>query len=167
MIVFGIDPGWSGAVATIERRDGKKFTNVYKMPETEYGIADICRKLAAQSAETEVHGVLEHVWGRAGEAQQNVWKFAGNFFSWRMGLIMAGVRYDLVTPQKWQAEFQLLERSIPSMTRKEAAQRKRMKKNRHKVKAQELFPRIRVNLDNCDALLIAVWADLHLRRKPA
>lgn len=159
MIVLGIDPGWSGAIAMIERREnGSRCTRVWKMPETDVGIAELAKKLAA----FEPNGtVLELVNCRPGEAQPNVWKFAGNFFAWKMALLLVGIEYDLVVPQTWQKEFALIVPGINQIPdRKLREKAKRDKKGLNKAEAQRQFPNLKVTLANCDALLIARFAEL-------
>lgn len=167
MLVFAIDPGWSGSIVTIERRDGKKLTNVFKMPENERGIVARARELAEIGKRIPVRGLVENVWARPGEATGSIWKFAGNVFGWRMALLALDVRYDLIVPEKWQAEFQLIEHWPKGLTEKERSALKREKKRRHVAAAQELFPRLRVTLDNVDGLLLAQYAYIHLARRSA
>lgn len=154
-VVFGVDPGWGGCVAVIERLEGKRRVQVHKMPKTEFGIAALAKQLAERGA----RGLIEQVGPRPGEAAQNGWKFAANYFGWRMALICAGVPHALIMPQKWQAEFDLLVKGISKLPKAEQEAAKREKKRRQRDLAQGLFPKLRVTLENCDGLLIALYAD--------
>lgn len=159
MIFLGIDPGWSGAIATIERREnGSRRTSLWKMPETDVGIAVLAKKLATLGI---TGAVLELVNTRPGEAQPSVWKFAANFFGWKMALLLVGIEYDLVQPQIWQKEFALIVPGISKIPDKKMREKaKREKKNLNKAEAQRQFPSLKVTLANCDALLIARYAEL-------
>ena len=59
----------------------------------------------------------------------------------------AGIRWEYVTPQKWQREFGLI---LPKLSNTD-------KKNRHKAVAQQLFPDVKITHAIADALLIAEY----------
>jgi hypothetical protein len=65
-----------------------------------------------------------------------------------MALIASGVPFEAVTPGKWQKEFGLLAKKGETKT---------AKKNRHKARAQELFPDLKITHATADALLIAEY----------
>lgn len=158
MSYLGIDPGWSGGIATIEKLpSGGRRTSVWRMPESDIGIAILSRKLARLGIK---RAVLESVNCRPGEAQTNVWKFAANFFGWRMALLMAEIDYDLVIPQTWQKAFGLIVPGISKLNGKEYEKARRAKKHLNAAEARRIFPSIKVTLLNCDALLIARYAQL-------
>jgi len=77
----------------------------------------------------------------------STFKFGQNFGT-LLGILAAlGIPHERITPGKWQKEFGLIRRDKNETITE--------KKNRHKARAQELFPAVRVTHAVADALLIA------------
>ena len=130
--------------------------------------------------------------GNAGPAAAN---FAAHVGALKMALIALKVPTELITPQKWQVAFvgkhpspplpnvpeireypqemamaqrKIAQKNAKKRRDKELAKRKRIRKNRMKEKAQQLFPYIKVTLWNADALgMLYVGEHNDILPKPA
>ncbi len=78
-----------------------------------------------------------------------MFSFGRNYGFLRGCLHCLKIPFEEVTPAKWQREFSLL--------RTDKAETNTAKKNRHKAKAQQLFPDTNVTHAIADALLIAEY----------
>lgn len=144
---IGADPGVSGGIAILS----DSTTDVFKMPETERDLWDSLNGLRAQCI-----GLLEQLGatprdketGQARQSPSSMLKMGRNYGSLRMAFVAAGIPFEEVLPRKWQAEYGLLSKPNESKTDK---------KNRHKQKAQNLFPSVKVTHATADALLIAEY----------
>ena len=85
----------------------------------------------------------------------STFKFGRSYGNLEAFLIAAEIPFERVVPSVWQREFGLISKKGETKT---------AKKNRHKAKAQELFPSVKVTHAVADALLIAEW---HRRRLAA
>lgn len=141
------DPGKSGAFARIiVPQEGAHHIETWDMPETEKDLLDLVKELAKG---IDVKGMLERVNGMPGQSGVAMFTFGRGYGNIRMALISAGIPFDDVSPQKWQAYL-----GIP---KKKKLEKKTTHKNRLKAKAQELYPNVKVTLANADALLIATY----------
>lgn len=144
MIFIGIDPGASGGIAWID----DVVPVAGKMHATE---SDIWRHVERLSLNRPrpVKAVIEKVGAMPKQGLSSTFKFGQSYGSLRMALIAAGIPFDEVTPQKWQKELGLIRSNKnESITDK---------KNRHKAKAQQLFPGLKITHHVADALLIAEY----------
>jgi len=153
MIVIGIDPGITGAVAaidagnvvaiwdapTIEIRVGKKTKNDY-MPS----------EMAAIFSRNELeiaHVFIEKVGAMPGQGVVSMFGFGNGFGSWLGILAALKLPYTLVTPQAWKKEI------MRGMRDKDAA----------RLRAQQLFPALteklsrKKDIGRADAVLIAEY----------
>ena len=142
MIVIGIDPGKSGGIAW----RNELYMRSEKMPATERDVVDVLRPLSLQ---TPVHCFIEAVGAMPGQGVTSMFSFGQGYGFLRGCLHCLDIRFEKVTPQKWQREFGLL--------RTDKAETNTAKKNRHKAKAQQLFPGTNVTHAIADALLIAEY----------
>ena len=142
MIYLGIDPGESGAIAWID--DNKPGYQLLK-GLTEQDVLTTIYDLSM----SECFAFIEQVHSMPSQGVVSVWKFSGSYHGLRMALAAAGIRRETVTPGEWQKEFGLL--------RKNKEETKTEKKNRHKARAQELFPMFKISHGNADALLISEY----------
>jgi hypothetical protein len=143
------------------------------MPETETDVVNMLREaIATRPIGSEVVVTIEKVGGYAGGAGQP----GSAMFSFGKGvgilygaLLMAQVRIEEVTPQKWQKALSLGNKesircpinASPIERKRIAAQNARYKtewKNKLKAEAQRLFPSVKVTLKTADALLIYEYA---------
>ena len=143
MIVIGIDPGKSGGIVS---RNRQFVCSADKMPATERDVVNILRPL---SATKEVHCFLERVGAMPGQGVTSMFSFGQGYGFLRGCLYCLKIPFEEVTPQKWQREFGLL--------RTNKDETNTAKKNRHKARAQQLFPDENVTHSIADALLIAEY----------
>jgi len=154
MLYIGIDPGASGGIAYVDRDEDQKACAV-KMPATE---RDTWDEMCPHDGDY-VFIAIEKVGPSRGDYRDkkrkqgvsSAFKFGVNYGLLRGFVISLGVRWDDVSPQKWQREFGLVFPKAMNLTPTE-------KKNRHKAKAQQLFPHLKITHAIADALLIAEWA---------
>jgi crossover junction endodeoxyribonuclease RuvC len=153
---IGIDPGNSGGIAAIDEQGAVKLLKTDLSSVTESDIADFLLEIIGDFHDApDVLCVMEIVGAnrsrRKGDVAQgasSMFTFGQNYGTLRGMLAAFGVRRHYVRPQKWQPCFSLTGRKDESTTEK---------KNRHKAKAQELFPDVKVTLWNADALLLATY----------
>ena len=152
MLYIGIDPGKSGGIAYVYDDDATAAVAV-KMPATDRDIwlALCCHDEANTRVAIEKVGPSRgHDNGRQ-QGVSSAFRFGLNYGVLRGCLVASGIPFDVVSPQKWQREFGLVFPKAMGLTSTE-------KKNRHKAKAQELFPHLKITHAIADALLIAEWA---------
>lgn len=155
MILIGIDPGKGGGVAWASATEQQAWDiHAAKMPPTERDICDLLASLCG-----DCRAVIEHVGPGQGKGQSAAWKLSASYHGLRMALIALGISFETVHPGVWQREFSLLRQS--------KTETDTQKKNRHKARAQELFPAHRITHATADALLILEWARRHPRAEAA
>lgn len=147
-LVIGIDPGLSGGIAVLDM-DGS-VVEVRKMPETPQDILESLRRYCGTTIfSNEVVCYLEKVGlGMPGQSSKATATFSRHNGHLEMALLALGIRTNDVTPNKWEKFYQLGRSTGFGKTEW---------KNRLKSKAQQLFPKERVTLSVCDALLIAEY----------
>ena len=151
MIIFGIDPGVSGAISVMEN---KKVIEVFDMPTMIDGkknkkqvngaqVTNIIKEKINNSQETIV--VVEHVNAMPGQGVTSMFNF-GQSFGVVKGICSAlGLPIYFVRPTKWKKHFNLIK------TNKDAS----------RTKAIEMYPEISNKLhrkkdsNKADAILIA------------
>ena len=149
---IGIDPGVSGGIALIDQGPVNSEAGAVKMPATERDIWEAIRDMGTAVepfAYIERLGAMprdEH--GKARQNPTTMFKMGVNYGLLRMCLIASGIPFDEVLPRKWQADFGLLRRPSETITQK---------KNRHKQKAQQLWPSLKITHAIADALLICEY----------
>jgi crossover junction endodeoxyribonuclease RuvC len=149
-IFIGIDPGNSGSIAVID--DSTGTVDFMKCKETE---SDLFRFLSDEICDCPAtlnmfgFALIERVSSMPGQGVSSTFKFGQSYGFLRGILIASGIPFEEVTPQKWQKVFGLI--------RKSKAESNTDKKNRHKAKAQQLFPSVKITHANADALLIAEY----------
>lgn len=143
--LIAIDPGANGGIA-IYSVSSRKIIEVVKMPATP---SDLLEYLARFKDNSVCY--LERVQGLPGMGGAAMFSF-GRGFGWiEMALICLKIKTVEVTPQKWQKALQLGVRGDKTATQW---------KNKLKVRAQQLFPEVRITLAVSDALLILEYARL-------
>ena len=144
--IIGIDPGANGGIAVLDI-DGNVI-DVRRMPDTPQDILEHLRKFAG----TELFGseavcYMEKVGtGMPGQSSKATATFARHCGHLEMALLALGIKTNDVTPNKWEKTYQLGKSTGISKTEW---------KNKLKSKAQQLFPKEKVTLAVCDALLLA------------
>ena len=142
MIIIGIDPGKSGAVAVWN----EGIDRITKCPDSPEKMADEIRKIKKHK---NIIAYIERVHAFPTDGRSSAFKFGMNYGEW-LG-ILASMRIEtvLVTPQKWMKHFkEKFNIKLP----KEKPQRKR----KLKEIASQYTDRT-VTLYNSDAILIAVY----------
>ena len=135
MTTIGIDAGKNGGIAWIT--DGKPC--VEKMPDTLQDLWELFRDI---TSEGECRAYLEQIHSSPQMGVVSSFTFGNGFGHLEMALTAAGIPFERVRPQVWQ-------KAMGCMTKGD--------KNVSKRKAQELFPRIKMNHYIADALLIAAY----------
>ena len=145
MICIGIDPGpVSGCIAWIDN--------------SEVGYVEIrhCTKKDLHTTlqdlrfgDDHVFALMEQVHAMPKQGIASTWRFGENFGQLEMALIAADIPHEFIVPGEWQREF--------GLKRKSKDETKSAKKKRHRQKAEELFPGIKITNINADALLIAEY----------
>jgi len=140
--ILGIDPGWSGGAALLDRAaDVALVVSFSTMTE-----ADIVRTIKSMSRSGTIC-FLERVHSMPAQGVASSFKF-GMIYGLLRGLVIGKCRMIDVTPQKWQTTLGCLTQGD---------------KNISKAKAQQLFPGVKVTHGNADALCIAYYGHLQER----
>ena len=177
MIVIGIDPGAGGGIAVLRTYTTKTWSVApHKMPETE---SDTFRLIEESVTSALFYAFIEHVHavgtkgprchackqpqpipgtqcrmcGQHRQMRQGIAstaKFMQGYGFLRGCLHGAQIPFEAVSPGVWQREFGLVFPKKLGLSPTE-------KKNRHKARAQELFPGVKVIHATADALLIATY----------
>ncbi len=151
MIIFGIDPGVSGAISILEN---KKVIEVFDMPTMIDGkknkrqvngsqVANIIKEIFNKEKETVV--VVEHVNAMPGQGVTSMFNFGQSFGVIKGVCAALGLPIYFVRPTKWKKHFNLIK------THKDAS----------RTKVIEVYPEISSKLsrkkdsNKADAILIA------------
>jgi hypothetical protein len=137
---IGVDPGASGSICAINETAFPVLTLSLK-DKTDHDIREAL--LLVVGAGLPMSGVLERVHAMPKQGVSSTFKFGASFGALGAHLVWAGVRFELVTPHKWQASLGCLSRGNKNVTKR---------------KAQEMFPTVRVTHAIADGLLLAVYA---------
>jgi len=153
MLILAIDPGQTGGFAW--KREKQIYTQL--MPDTPKDIIESLRKIAqtADGYETlicYIERVGGYMPGNSGPASVKFAKHTGHL---EMALIALNISYREVLPAVWMKQFIGVQKYPPSM---KAGQKKTLRKNKIKQKAQALYPDIKVTLAISDALGILNYA---------
>lgn len=133
---IGIDPGKSGGIAWI---DAYGDVEAVKMPQT---LADLNELFLDIAAEPSSFAMLEKVHSSPQMGVRSAFTFGENKGALKMGLTGVHIRFDEVTPQKWQSRLNCLSKGDKNVT---------------KARAQGLFPHLKITHATADALLIAEY----------
>lgn len=138
----GIDPGKSGAIAVIDAEGC--FVAVVKLKETEQDIWTwMVKELGIGYGKSGHFAVLEKVGAMPRQGLSSTFKF-GVSYGFCRGILTANrIRFEEVTPAKWQGALGC---------------RTKGDKNITKAAAQRLFPTVKITHANADALLLAEYA---------
>ena len=161
MIIFGIDPGVSGAISVLEN---KKVIEVFDMPTMIDGkknkkqvngaqVTNIIKERLDSEKEKEIAVVVEHVNAMPGQGVTSMFNF-GQSFGVIKGICSAlSLPIYFVRPTKWKKHFNLIK------TNKDAS----------RTKVIEVYPEISSKLhrkkdsNKADAILIArYFNDTHI-----
>jgi crossover junction endodeoxyribonuclease RuvC len=139
---MGIDPGKSGSIVVLS---GSRIYTI-SLKETERDIWEFIQVMSMPSG--NVRAYLEKVSPMPKEGVSSVFKFGQSYGMLRGFLIASCIPFEWVTPATWCKAFGL---------KKSKNETKVEWKNKHKAKAQELFPKEKITHALADALLIAEY----------
>jgi len=137
MIYLGVDPGASGAIATIDH-DVIETCVLNPKKNTERDIADFLNGYRY----SKCFAILEQVNAMPKQGVVSMFKFGQSFGFLRGLLIAMGIPFEMVRPAKWQGYMKC---------------RTGGDKNITKAKASELFPSLKITHDIADAVLLAEY----------
>jgi crossover junction endodeoxyribonuclease RuvC len=138
-LYLGVDPGASGGFAILDSAGA--IVDVSPMPDTPRDIAEYFDEFGPRIK----FALIEAVHAMPGQGVTSMFTFG-----WNKGLLdmaLIAIPHEHVLPRKWQQAFSLI--------RKDKAETTTDKKNRHKERAQELFPKAKITHAIADALLLA------------
>lgn len=143
---IGIDPGEKGGLARIRRSEDFAETWATKMPAT----AMDTWLLIADWEEANVFAMIEKATGMipGRRGVKGIGKLQFNRGLLVMALTASKIPFEEVSPAKWQRYFGLIRKK---------GETDKQKKNRHKERAQRLFPALKVTHAIADSLLIAEY----------
>jgi len=147
MLLIGIDPGKSGGIAWCSQRSS---VAAVAMPATEGDLWNLVNHLGSYSdgarALLEKLGAMprDKETGRAKQSPTTMLTMGQNYGLIRMALVAAGIAFDEILPRQWQQQLGLMG----------GTKNRTEKKNRHKQRAQNLHPNLKVTHATADALLI-------------
>lgn len=141
---IGIDPGKSGSLIVLGNDFSSTMGAISFRTATE---RDIWYELASLE-DGQTVAVLENVSAMPSDGKAAAFKFGQSYGLLRGLLIASGIPFCEVTPAKWLAHFNL---------RKGKNETKTAWKNRHKARAEELFPGSKITHATADALLLATY----------
>lgn len=157
--IIGIDPGAKGCAVYLS-----DYVTSIRFGQVEW--KDVAEVLKNWCRVGKVKIYFEKVGVMPTDGKANAFKFGHNTGRLEGMLDMLGEAPVMVAPQTWQAHHRLGGKQgdmsqIPAYNRTKA-QEKTARKNAHLAKAREIFPDANLNLENCDAYLIAQYGwDLH------
>jgi len=162
MIYIGIDPGYSGGIGVIQSNNllpGSLMVEAHKMPATEMDIVDLLQSIYGYSPELNVFCYLEKAQAfpggtkliscprcrtvmktRQAQGVSSTFKFGMQYGTLKGILTALKIPFELIRPIDWQ-------RALGCLTKGD--------KNVSKMKAQQLFPDLKITHAKADALLIA------------
>ena len=141
-MIMGIDPGWSGGVAVIDKEGNASARGFTKA--TKRDIYEIIWDQA--SCRFDTHSIsmcyIEKVHSMPKQGVASSFKFGHNYGFLRGVITALNIPFTEVSPQKWQGALGC---------------RTGGDKNVTKTKAQQLYPSIKITHAIADALLIATY----------
>ena len=142
-LFIGVDPGKSGSIAFIDNNTGKAWS--FKLSDTDKDIVDGMRDaLSTQdNGAADAFAILEKVHSSPQMGVKSAFTFGQSFGKLEMILSCFDIRFEYVSPSKWQGDMKC---------------RTKGDKNITKAAAQRLFPDLKIIHANADALLLAEYA---------
>lgn len=158
-LLIAIDPGAVGGIAY----GNKIFVKAIKMPSTPRDICDFLKTLAAGNDDVfcYIENVGQYRSGNSGPAAVTFANHCGHLYGF---LIALDISHDKVQPAKWEHFFigkpnhPKIPKEIQGKERRQIlGKRKTKRKNKIKMKAQALYPNLKITLATSDALGIFTW----------
>ena len=139
-LYIGIDPGKSGAIASLDNLNMK----AWKCPDNANDMHHLLGLVISWHAADSLHVMMEKVWARPNNASRAAFNYGVNYGQWLGTLASFEIEPELILPANWM-KFYGMKKGMEYQDRKRWL----------KAKAQELYPKIKVTLVNADAILIA------------
>jgi crossover junction endodeoxyribonuclease RuvC len=158
---LGIDPGLSGALATLTvADDGTQELGVTATPVDWFQVGsakrrryaiDRCRDELVLRQRTIALAYIEHQSAFPGQGVTSMFSTGFGFGMWLALLTASYVPFAIVSPVRWRRKVGLAAGT---------GQKKRAIKAAVRLAACQRFPTVRINLDHADAVMLAVAAAL-------
>ena len=151
MVIIGIDPGLSGAIAVLEYKNVKKIFDVPTMAEGKKNKRQLNSALLVELLKEnlknnhEIMVVIEQVNAMPGQGVTSMFNFGQTFGAIKGICAALGLPITLVRPSKWKKHFDLINSS----------------KDASRTKVIELYPSLshqltkKKDVNKSDAILIA------------
>lgn len=141
MIFIGVDVGAAGGIAFIG--PSMEVLLAVKMPETDAELFAVLSSPGIGVPTTQRFAVLEKVHSSPQMGVASAFSFGGAYRACRMALTAARIPFDEVDPKRWQRRMECLSGGDKNVT---------------KLRAQQLFPGVKITHAIADALLLADYA---------
>ena len=143
MLFIGIDPGKSGAISFLD--DESKYTWSLNLDCTDKDMADGVRDalFSQEGGAADAFAAIEKVASSPQMGVKSAFTFGQSFGKLEMILNCFGVKFEYVSPSKWQGDMKC---------------RTKGDKNITKAAAQRLFPELKITHKNADSLILAEYA---------
>ncbi len=145
----GIDPGSSSGAICVIKDYEQSESSVFIAPLSKYTDKDIFNVIKGACLDVPegcVKGVVEAVHAFPGQGVSSTFKFGKNYGELRMALIAAEIPFNEVTPRSWQKFYGM---------KKDKEESKPQWKVRLRQRAEQLYPKVKLNNQTADSLLIA------------
>jgi hypothetical protein len=144
--LVGVDPGLSGSVVWWASWEASRIIS-HPMGASATELLEMTTEWDPMYVDSHKVVYIEEVSGFAGRPQpgSRMFKFGRNFGNLEMLFVKEEFEIRRVRPQTWQKHFSLLSRK---------GEEKPAHKKRLCALARELYPKVKVTMLNCDALLI-------------
>lgn len=148
--IIGIDPGISnGGIAVIRDRT----CTTVKMPKFFSQQKEYFEYINSLSGNKIAFIEMVQMWvddlnGKNKYKALQMQKLFSHFAELKSALIVNNIQFIVVHPATWQSFLRL---------RIKGYEGKKERKNRYKIEAQSYFPETKMTLQNCDAVLLAVF----------
>lgn len=152
---LGIDPGQHGGMCLLDTN--AKILSLVSMPQTEEGIWYWVSSeyYQLQPILSTIRCVIEGVHSMPGDGVHSAFLFGQNYGFIRACLVALRLPYEAVDPRTWQGAMKVV---VEKITGEERSQRKKRIKHAVRSIVSQLYPKTKVTLGVCDAVLIARYA---------
>lgn len=152
MIIFGADPGASGAIAFIRSEAGAvEGVGTIGNDCSERDTCDWIESVLDDYNMQIFHAYIERVSASPGAGVSGMFRFGQSYGRLSMLFTAHKVSFDLIGPHTWQQAMGC------ARPKGEAKESQTTHKNRTKARAQQLFPNLKITHAIADALLIAEY----------
>lgn len=148
-LILGFDPGQSGGVAW-QVIGNRQSASAISMPKTEHDLRHLLKGIL-DSHEGDALAFIEKVGATPQMGACSSFTFGKSYGFLRGVLTGMAIPFEEVTPQRWQADFNL------KMKGKKLGKKDTEKHNHIKSKAQSMFPWLDVTHAKAAALLICEY----------